>query len=113
MMLISSKVLAYTPLIKPSIENNVEVIKIENKVNGRFTISNDVKNKLTATTTRPTNTPLAMPPTIKPRSIDQFGIGDIKISSIAFWNFAPKNAEATLAYELVTVSYTHLTLPTN
>ena len=97
----SSKVLAYTPLIKPRIENNVEVIKIENNVNGKFTISNDVKNKLTATTTRPTNTPLAMPPTMKPKRIVQFGIGDIKISSIAFWNFAPKNAEATLAYELV------------
>ena len=39
----SSKVLAYTPLIKPRIENNVEVIKIENNVEMNKTIKNGQK----------------------------------------------------------------------
>ena len=100
-MLISSKVLAYTPLIKPKIENKVDVNKIEKSVKNTLLIPKFVKNKLTKTTTTPTKTPLAMPPTINPRRIAQFAMGEISISSIAFWNFAPKNAEATLAYELV------------
>ena len=59
---------------------------------------NVVKNKLTKTTTIPTIKPLAIPPIIKPIKIDQFGIGEMIISSMAFWNLAPKNADATFAY---------------
>ena len=100
-ILISSKVLAYTPFIKPKIENSVDVNRIEKSVRNTLLIPKLVKNKLTKTTTTPTKTPLAMPPTINPRRIAQFAMGEISISSMAFWNFAPKNAEATLAYELV------------
>ena len=83
-MLISSKVLAYTPLIRPKIENKVDVNKIEKSVKNILLIPKFVKNKLTKTTTIPTKTPLAIPPTIKPRSIAQFAMGEISISSIAF-----------------------------
>ena len=57
---------------------------IENNVRRKLSIAKVVKNRLTATTTKPTRTPLVIPPTIKPSNIAQFGIGEIIISSMAF-----------------------------
>ena len=75
--------------MRPRIENKAEVMSIEKSVSNRLSIAKDVKNKLTTTTTIPTKTPLATPPITNPMRICQLGIGDISISSMAFWNFAP------------------------
>ena len=84
MMLISSNVFAYMPFISPRIEKSVDVNRIEKSVKNILLIAKLVNNKLMSTTTTPTRTPLAIPPTINPKSIAQFAIGEIRISSIAF-----------------------------
>ena len=88
-ILISSKFFAKIPFIKPRTENKSEVRKTDKIVIKRLSIVIWTKIMLTKITTYPTINPRTIPPEIKPSNTAQLGIGEIIISSKAFWNLAP------------------------
>ena len=64
MIVISSKLLAYTALIKPAIENSIEVKTTMAMVIMGCSMVKDEKNNDTSVTIKPTISPRAIPPPI-------------------------------------------------
>ncbi len=95
-ILTSSNVFAKNALKNPSKLKRLDVKNTnKNQIIG-CTISIGVKKRAIIITIVAIRNPLTIPPEIYQRIIAQFGIGEVRISSILLWNFAQKKELDTL-----------------
>lgn len=85
---VESKLSARRPFKRPMSENKSEVRSVNTIVSPMCANVICVKKKATQRTIAPVTIPRIMPPVMNPRIITGYGVGETRISSIVFWNFA-------------------------
>jgi hypothetical protein len=98
-----SKEVPNTPLISPASEKRVEVKKKKARIMGNEKIGIWVKNIARPIITAPVIKARTIPPLIIPRIKIRYGVGDTKISSICFINFAEKKVNAVFMKALTII----------
>jgi hypothetical protein len=85
---VESKLSAISQFSRPIKANRSEVRKANVIVRPICANERCVKNIATASTIDPVIIPRITPPVMNPDIITQYGVGETRISSIVFWNFA-------------------------